>query len=93
MKKKCDVKRCKAGCCGPVPIPNEVLHEYANLIQREITHQIAFDEHSTIVTDQNAVCAFLTPDYRCAIYDHRPQICRMFGSRSHPDLRCRYLKK
>lgn len=76
-----------------VPIPNEVLHECANMIQREITLQIAFDESSTIVTDRNAVCAFLTPEYRCAIYDHRPPICRMFGTGLHPGLQCRYLKK
>ena len=91
--KNCNVKKCKAACCGVVPIPNEVLHEYANMIQPEITHQVAFDEHSTIVTDRNAVCAFLTPEYRCAIYDRRPPICRMFGTGPHPGLQCRYLKK
>lgn len=39
--KNCNVKKCKAACCGVVLIPNEVLHECSNLIQREITQQVA----------------------------------------------------
>lgn len=91
--KSCNVKKCRATCCGLVPIPNGTLRGFSNLIQRDIAQQIAFDENSTIVTDRDGVCAFLTPEYRCAIYDHRPHICRIFGIGDHPGLRCRHLKK
>lgn len=91
--KRCNVKKCKAACCGVVPIPNEVLHEYANMIQRKITLQIAVDENNTIAADKNFRCVFLTPEHRCAIYDRRPQICRIFGAGDHPLLQCRYIKK
>lgn len=91
--KRCNVKKCKAICCGVVPILNDLLHECANLIQREITLQIAVDENNTIAADRNAVCVFLTQEHRCAIYDRRPQICRIFGTGDHPLLQCRYIKK
>lgn len=91
--KSCNVKKCKAACCGLVPIPNDLLHECVNLIQREISLQVEVEDNNTIATDENFRCVFLTPEYRCAIYDRRPQICRIFGTGDHPLLQCRYIKK
>lgn len=38
-------------------------------------------------------CPFLRDDYKCNIYDRRPEICRKFGDGSHPLLTCQFIKK
>ena len=93
MKTKCNVKRCRAACCGLVPIPARLLHECSNMMQRQIAMQVEVEDDNIIAVDDNFRCVFLTPDYRCAIYDQRPQICRDFGSDAHPLLKCEYLAR
>jgi hypothetical protein len=33
-------------------------------------------------------CAALGADGRCAVYAHRPLVCRLFGAVDHPLMRC-----
>lgn len=91
---KCDVSICHAECCGIVPIPNETVSEFSYLL-RDGVKFMPFNESMTICADDKGVCGFLTTDYRCAIYDHRPEICRMFGElgQKHPCLQCSYKRK
>lgn len=35
-----------------------------------------------IVVDEEGRCGFLDADFRCMIYNYRPDICRWFGSRT-----------
>lgn len=35
--------------------------------------------HIVLMTDDLS-CAFLDNNYRCSIYDHRPMICKIYGT-------------
>lgn len=74
--KECDVSKCHAACCGIVPIPRETFEKHVGDIQRPY-HVFPFLQGTVTVTDiEKPVCAFLTQDFRCAIYEDRPEICR-----------------
>ncbi len=96
----CDVAKCHAECCGPVPIANSIIKANASLIQRHVVNRMAIPagfsplltEDSTIMTDADMCCAFLSLEHRCLIYDQRPQICRIFGAGGSPRLECPYLE-
>ncbi len=47
-----------------------------------------------IPIDEHVVCGFLTTDFKCAIYDQRPDVCRKFGSvaETHEMLICPHKK-
>lgn len=97
--KKCNIAICKAECCGLVPIPNETINRNLALIQRLYTRipvkellGIDDTESSAVFDNEAKCCAFLTQDYRCAIYSERPEVCRLFGTRAIPGLKCPHLK-
>jgi len=54
---------------------------------------IPFPGGHIIVVDADMKCIMLTEDYRCSIYNERPEVCRKFGEDNHPLLQCPYLKK
>lgn len=85
----CDVKKCKAECCGLVPF-NKTEFDKSKLI-REVNIQ---EKNGIIIAvDKDLYCGFLGHDYKCAIYDHRPDICRRFGNEEHALLTCRWQNK
>ena len=92
--KKCDVSICHAECCGIVPIPNETIQRFSHLLRAGVKFK-QVDANSTVCADENATCGFLTEDYQCAIYEHRPPVCRIFGEHGekHPFLTCSYKRK
>jgi Fe-S-cluster containining protein len=88
--------KCKARCCGIVPIPLTIWQKNQHNIQREVK-----EAHKVYVTDQENVrhtaflpitedhlCPFLRADLKCAIYENRPKVCKKFGDESHWALRC-----
>lgn len=87
---KCDVSKCHAACCGLVPIPAEIFGRNKGAIQGPFDLIPCFGE--TVIVSKHGThrCAFLTDDCRCAIYDDRPEICRMFGESDHPLLKCEF---
>lgn len=38
--------------------------------------------------DEHGKCSELTADGRCAIYEHRPYVCRAYGAVNHPYMTC-----
>jgi Fe-S-cluster containining protein len=42
---------------------------------------------------ESANCCFLQSDYKCAIYNDRPQVCRIYGDESIPNLSCHWQDK
>ena len=91
----CDVNLCKADCCGLVPIPKDTYIKNKHLLQRTVKE---FDDvlpGQVIAADENMICGFLTKDFKCAIYDERPDVCRKFGSigETHVMLICPHKKK
>ena len=92
--KECDTAICHAECCGIVPIPNETLKQFAYLLRPDVKFT-AVDEKTTVCVDKENRCGFLTEDCKCAIYENRPEICRIFGNpgEKHPCLTCSYKRK
>ena len=81
--------RCKGDCCGPVPIPKEVLDRNRFKIQRPIAQEIEMFPGEFVPLTRDLNCVFLTKDFKCAIYDERPWVCRKFGSGDpSPRLQC-----
>lgn len=86
---------CKANCCHVFPIPKKTWVAWKHLKQREVTEvlEIVDTERAVVPMTKDARCAFLSADLSCAIYEHRPEICRKFGDESHPFLTCIYADK
>lgn len=84
--------KCKAGCCGIVPIPKEIYDRNKDKINRVPANVIDMQTDYLPLT-LDAYCPFLSDDLQCNIYDDRPPLCRKFGDESHPMLFCPYLDK
>lgn len=90
--KKFVPKKCKADCCGPVPIPNDVY-------ERNMFHRIGevdelFQGPGWVIPfpkGEDLKCVFLRPDFQCNIYEDRPDVCRQFGFVE--ELQCPYQTK
>lgn len=89
---KCDVSKCHAACCGIVPIPEKTVEKHLGDIQGPY-EILPFQVEGRVVVLKKGepVCGFLTPDFRCAIYADRPDVCRMFGKGPHPLMKCNFL--
>ena len=91
---KCRIYKCKAKCCYNIPFENNELEKYADKIVNPVLEtsnhygaQIAFTAYDVMKNK----CPFLRADYKCNIYEHRPDICRKFGS--IPELPCKLIKQ
>ena len=91
----CDVLRCKAECCGVVPIPRAIFERNKHKLQREVQTITDAFPGQVIALAENATCGFLTLDHKCAIYEERPSVCRKFGSvnETHEMLICPHKKE
>ncbi len=84
--------KCKAQCCGVVPIPKDVYEKNQDKIVRK-PHLLIDAGVNVIPITKDAYCPFLTEKLDCNIYDDRPTICRKFGDETHPMLCCPCLDK
>lgn len=90
----CDTLKCKAECCGVVPIPKATFDRNHMKVQRKSEFITDAITGHVIVLADNATCGFLTMDHKCSIYDERPDVCRKFGSveATHEMLICPHKK-
>lgn len=84
--------KCKAKCCGVVPIPKEIYEINKEKIVRKASELIDADDCVIPITS-DFYCVFLNEDLSCNIYEQRPDVCRKFGDESHPMLFCPVLDK
>jgi Fe-S-cluster containining protein len=84
--------KCKAACCGVVPIPRDIYFANQDKIVREPKETIDLGDIVISHTD-DLYCVFLNSDLSCNIYDQRPLICRKFGDESHPMMCCSFMDK
>lgn len=88
--------KCKAECCGVVPIPAKIWQRNQHKIVRHPVekHKVMAGEHNKVAKlcilplTENGYCPFLNEDLSCNIYDDRPEICKKFGDESHLMLTC-----
>lgn len=101
MEPKCDISKCKGGCCFSVPIPK---HYFTALKKHIVRPILRFEDagdlpemggHNVVaITNEDLEenrCPFQRYDYKCNIYDRRPKICRIFGEGKAKYLQCGFL--
>lgn len=71
---------CDAECCGPLPMKNTLINENRHLFQRKVIKEFEFKKFdSTLLFTEDAKCVFLSNEFKCVIYDKRPETCKKFG--------------
>ena len=80
-------------CCGPVPIKKETYEKNKGRAKPHYSVDLGTHVLALQGTDEkpSAKCAFLQDDMKCAIYEERPPICRVFGQTDA--LPCPFLTK
>ncbi|RAP31297.1 hypothetical protein DID76_03025 [Candidatus Marinamargulisbacteria bacterium SCGC AG-414-C22] len=96
--KKCDCSnfvpnQCKAYCCGPVPMHKNVYFKHKHKCYREVKDELWLEDDMILPDTQQQYCTFLGPDYKCLIYDDRPDPCKLFGKSDSPLLQCPFMDK
>jgi Fe-S-cluster containining protein len=70
-------------CCTIVPLKGSIIREFRRSYQRPVIEERRINESDTFsVITEDAWCVFKKPDGQCAIYEYRPEICRIFGHSS-----------
>ena len=90
---KCKTNICKACCCYNIPFEHDELVRFANSIVNPVLFTIQQGWGAVAFTHENPAlnkCPFLRDDYRCNIYEERPEVCRLFGQIEK--LPCKYIK-
>ncbi len=82
---KCNLD-CGCGeCCGIIPFSKSFIKRHKSKIQKKFLKKIGFRGEKNPNTEfiypmtKDLSCIFLTPQFKCAIYSERPDVCRKFG--------------
>jgi DNA-binding CsgD family transcriptional regulator len=67
-------------CCGPVPIDRYKWKYLSGKLQREPKFIKDYIGNTVLPITETGDCVFLTPEKTCAIYEERPEVCRLFGT-------------
>lgn len=71
---------CKSDCCGVVPFKKGWVEKHKADIQKQFITKHEIGRNLFVYETANLKCIFLTSKNRCAVYDDRPEICRLFGT-------------
>jgi Fe-S-cluster containining protein len=94
---KCRTGKCGSCCCYNIPFENNELERFAGMIVNKVLFIMpAIDSSRAIVAFTNPdpnknKCPFLRADFKCNIYENRPEVCRLFGEIEQ--LPCKYMKR
>ena len=95
---KCKTGRCAAACCYNVPFANHELERFAGSIVSQpveyevmecgaiLPHTVKIEKPSDVLRNK---CPFLRHDFKCDIYEDRPEVCRLFGQKELP---CKFIR-
>lgn len=89
---KCKLHKCKAGCCYNIAFKHGELERFSNKIVNPVIGFAPFGVVRISITSwnlDNNKCPFLRSDFKCNIYEDRPDVCRKFGEID--ELPCKYL--
>ena len=79
---RCKTHKCKACCCYNIPFERGELERFADRIVTPVRFTLPLGRAKVAFThDEPSLnrCPFLRLDFRCNIYDQRPEVCRLFG--------------
>lgn len=85
------IKSCEAKCCGVVPLPDSVWEKHTPV--REVIKKFDMGNGYTVGMTKDAYCPFLSKDFRCTIYEDRPEVCKKFGDETEILMTCSYQAK
>lgn len=78
-----DCRKCPegSGCCGIIYFKKDFIERNKNKFQVEPTEIKTDGEIGAVITD-DLMCVFLNRKTKlCAVYDDRPEVCRLFGTK------------
>lgn len=73
------IENCNAECCGVVPIPTQKYRIFKRKIKKKIREIMILRDHTVLMTE-DCSCPFLDDNHKCSIYEHRPMICKLYGT-------------
>jgi len=93
--------KCKAACCGVVPIEKALFEKHKDKIKIDyeihefegVNPVTKKNEKLVMLLTENASCPFLDKDLKCTIHDDKPYVCSHFGSEEHEHLTCPWQDK
>ena len=91
---KCRTHICKACCCHNIPFENGELERFSSAIVNPVLFVSPLGDAVVAFTDADPMrnrCPFLRDDFKCNIYDDRPEVCRLFGETDM--LPCQFLRR
>ena len=62
------IKKCKAECCGLVPIPKRIWNKNKKGIKRKILKTKNIGNDDILLFTEDLTCTFLNKNYKCSIY-------------------------
>lgn len=88
----CNIKECKAACCGPVPMDLKLIEKHKDKLNPG-SKLFKEGEMSIHFNPATFNCGFLNPNHKCSIYEDRPDLCKRFGDPKEENriLKCIYL--
>lgn len=94
MSTKCRICKCNAQCCYNIPFDSGELDRFKEKICNPVLFTLPMGPAVVPFTDADPnknKCPFLRKDYKCNIYENRPNVCRKFGV--IPELPCKWIKR
>ena len=85
---------CHACCCYNIPFDKGELEVFKDRIVNPVIGVQQMFDAVLAFTDfdfKKNKCPFLREDYKCNIYENRPEVCRAFGQDDR--LPCKWIKK
>lgn len=91
---KCRLSKCSAQCCYNLAFENGELERFKDKIVNPVIDIVWFGGVRLTITSTNMdsnKCPFLRRDFKCNIYENRPDVCRKFGEIDK--LPCKFMRK
>ena len=91
---KCRTSKCNAQCCYNLSFDQNELERFATRIVNPVLYFVPLFGRNVAFTAEKMEdnkCPFLRHDFKCNIYENRPDVCRKFGEIDK--LPCSFLKK
>jgi hypothetical protein len=77
-------------CCGIIPFPLKFLESHKPFFQE--SGELKDDGDRAIILTKDFLCVFYDrKNHKCAIYEERPEVCRLYGMIDK--LPCLYFKR
>jgi Fe-S-cluster containining protein len=77
-------------CCGIIPFPLKFLEEHREKFQEN--GELKENGEQAVILTKDFLCVFFNRiAHNCAIYDERPDVCRVYGTIDR--LKCPYYKR